>query len=103
MSVIWGTPYLFIKVADGGVSVPVLVFTRLTVAAALLLPLAIRRHQIAELWRHWRGVGGFATREVVISGGVLSDAGRDPSSSTARPLVAAGAVLGGGVAPPGRG
>ena len=31
MSVIWGMPYLFIKVADGGVSVPVLVFTRLAV------------------------------------------------------------------------
>src|SRR5207247_1253288 len=54
MSVIWGMPYLFIKVADGGVSVPVLVFTRLAVAAALLLPLAIRRRQFAGLWRHWR-------------------------------------------------
>ena len=50
MSVIWGMPYLFIKVADGGVSVPVLVFTRLTVAAALLLPLAIRgRSSIVHL------------------------------------------------------
>ena len=54
MSVIWGMPYLFIKVADGGVSVPVLVFTRLAVAAALLLPLAIRGRQLAGLWRHWR-------------------------------------------------
>ena len=54
MSVIWGMPYLFIKVADGGVSVPVLVFTRLAVAAALLLPLAIRGRQFAGLWRHWR-------------------------------------------------
>ena len=34
MSVIWGMPYLFIKVADGGVSVPVLVFTRLAVQSS---------------------------------------------------------------------
>ena len=47
MSVIWGVPYLLIKVADdGGVSVPVLVFARVAIGSAVLLPLAIRRGQI---------------------------------------------------------
>jgi drug/metabolite transporter (DMT)-like permease len=38
MSVIWGIPYLLIKVADGGVSVPVLVCTRVALGSLLLLP-----------------------------------------------------------------
>ncbi|HEX2313212.1 MAG TPA: hypothetical protein VHJ17_05740, partial [Thermomonospora sp.] len=42
MSVIWGVPYLMIKVAVEGVSVPVLVFARVAVGAAVLLPLALR-------------------------------------------------------------
>jgi len=37
MSVIWGIPYLLIKVADGGVAPPVLVLARVTIGAALLL------------------------------------------------------------------
>jgi len=35
--VIWGIPYLLIKIADAGVSVPVLVFARVFVGAVLLL------------------------------------------------------------------
>jgi len=41
MGVIWGTPYLLIRVADGGVSVPVLVFARTGMGALVLLPLAL--------------------------------------------------------------
>ena len=37
MGVIWGIPYLLIKVADGGVSVPVLVCTRVALGSLLLL------------------------------------------------------------------
>ena len=94
MSVIWGMPYLFIKVADGGVSVPVLVFTRLAVAAALLLPLAIRRRQFAGLWRHWRWLVVFATVEMIIPWALLSDAERHLSSSMTGLLVASVPIIG---------
>src|SRR6266487_580456 len=94
MSVIWGMPYLFIKVADGGVSVPVLVFTRLAVAAALLLPLAIRRRQIAGLWRHWRWLVVFAIVEMIIPWALLSDAERHLSSSMTGLLVASVPLIG---------
>src|SRR6266487_3307355 len=33
VGVIWGVPYLLIKVADGGVSVPVLVFARTAIGS----------------------------------------------------------------------
>src|SRR5512132_2716653 len=94
MSVIWGMPYLFIKVADGGVSVPVLVFTRLAVAAALLLPLAIRRRQIAGLWRHWRWLVVLAIVEMIIPWALLSDAERHLSSSMTGLLVASVPIIG---------
>ena len=43
MSIIWGIPYLMIKVAVEEVSVPVLVLARTAVGAAVLLPLALSR------------------------------------------------------------
>src|SRR5262249_59155686 len=49
MSVIWGVPYLLIKVADTGVSVPVLVFARVAVGAAVLLALPVWRRPIRAL------------------------------------------------------
>jgi hypothetical protein len=42
MSVIWGIPCLMIKVAVEGMPVPVLVFARTAVGAAVLLPLVLR-------------------------------------------------------------
>ncbi len=42
MCVVWGIPYLLIKVAVGGVSVPMVVFARTAVGALVLLPLALR-------------------------------------------------------------
>jgi len=94
MSVIWGVPYLFIKVADGGVSVPVLVFSRVTIAAALLLPLAIRRRQFAGLWRHWRWLLIFACVEMIIPWALLSDAERHLSSSMTGLLIACVPIIG---------
>ena len=43
MGVIWGLPYLLVKIADGRVSVPVLVFARVATGTLLLLPVALRR------------------------------------------------------------
>ena len=49
MGVIWGIPYLLIKVAVGGVSVPVLVCTRVALGSLLLLPAAIRGGRLRTL------------------------------------------------------
>ena len=60
MSVIWGIPYLLIKIAVGGVPVPVLVLARVSIAAALLLPIALRRRQLRVLLPYWRWLALFA-------------------------------------------
>src|SRR5438132_5211385 len=81
MSVIWGVPYLLIKVADTGVSVPVLVFARVAVGAAVLLPIAIWRGQIRVLAGRWRWLAIFAVVEIMLPWALLSDAERHLSSS----------------------
>ncbi len=94
MSVIWGVPYLLIKVADGGVSVPVLVFARVAIGSAVLLPLAIRRGQIRVLAGHWRWLALFAVVEIMVPWALLSDAERQLSSSLTGLLIAVVPIIG---------
>lgn len=49
MSVVWGISYLFIKIAVEEVSAPVVVVTRTAIAAAVLVPLALRRRAFGTL------------------------------------------------------
>ena len=88
MSVIWGIPYLLIKVADGGVAVPVLVLARVGIGAALLLPVAVRRGQLGTLRPHWRWLAAFAVVEIITPWLLLSEAERRLPSSTTGLLVA---------------
>ena len=94
MSVIWGVPYLLIKVADTGVSVSVLVFARVAVGAAVLLPIAIRRGQIRVLGGRWRWLAAFAVVEIMLPWALLSDAERRLSSSLTGLLIAVVPIIG---------
>jgi drug/metabolite transporter (DMT)-like permease len=93
MSVIWGIPYLLIKVADGGVAPPVLVLARVTIGAALLLPLAIRRRELAVLLPRWRWLVLFALVEIVAPWLLLSEAETRLSSSLTGLLIASVPIL----------
>src|SRR5260370_19893027 len=76
MRVIGGVPYLLIKVAVGGVPVPVLVLARVGLGAALLLPIAVRRGQLAAIKPVWRWVALFALVEMILPWYALPDAER---------------------------
>jgi drug/metabolite transporter (DMT)-like permease len=89
MGLIWGIPYLLIKVADGGVSVPVLVFTRVALGSALLLPAAVRGGHLRALRGHVRWLAAFTVAEIVGPFALLSSAERRLPSSTSGLLVAA--------------
>jgi drug/metabolite transporter (DMT)-like permease len=94
MGVIWGIPYLLIKVADGGVSVPVLVFTRVALGALLLLPVALHRGELGALRGHWPWLVAFAAFEIVGPFALLSSAEKHLASSTTGLLVAAVPIFG---------
>jgi drug/metabolite transporter (DMT)-like permease len=93
MSVIWGIPYLLIKVAVGGVPVPVLVLCRVAVGAALLLPIALRRGNLAVLAPRWRWLVLFALVEIVVPWLVLSEAETRLSSSMSGLLIASTPII----------
>ena len=89
MCVLWGIPYLLIKVAVEELSPAVLVFCRTAGAAALLLPIAAVRGQLRPLLAHWRAVVAFATLEMAVPWLLLAHAERSLSSSLTGLLVAA--------------
>jgi drug/metabolite transporter (DMT)-like permease len=89
MGVIWGIPYLLIKVADGGVSVPVLVCTRVALGSLLLAPAAIRGGHLRALRGHVRWLAAFTAFEIVGPFALLSNAEKHLPSSTSGLLVAA--------------
>jgi len=94
MCLLWGIPYLMIKVAVAGVSVPVLVFARTGIAALLLLPLAVRPGALATLRAHWRPLLAFAALEIIGPWWLLSDAERHLSSGMTGLLIAAVPIIG---------
>ena len=94
MCVVWGIPYLLIKVAVGGVSVPVVVFARTALGAAILLPAALRSGQLAALRAHWRPLLAFAVLEMIVPWGLLSSAEEHLPSSLAGLLIAAVPIIG---------
>lgn len=98
MGIIWGIPYLLIKVADGAVAVPVLVWARVLVGTLILVPVALaqgawRPEQRAVLRAHWHWLAGYALIEIIVPWALLSTAERRLSSSASGLLVASVPVI----------
>jgi drug/metabolite transporter (DMT)-like permease len=89
MCVIWGVPYLMIRVAVREVSPAMLVFLRSGIAALALVPLAAARGELRLLLPRWRPLLLFAAIEIALPWLALSSAERRVSSSLAALLLAA--------------
>jgi drug/metabolite transporter (DMT)-like permease len=94
MCVIWGIPYLLIKVAVGRIEPVTLVFLRTAVGAVLLLPVAAARGQVRPLLARWRPLLVYTAVEIAGPWLLLSDAERRLSSSLSGLLVAAVPLIG---------
>ena len=94
MAVIWGIPYLLIKIAVGELTPVMLVFLRTAVGAALLLPIAAARGGLRPLLPYWRWVLAYTIVEVSLPWFLLADAERRLSSSLTGLLVAAVPLIG---------
>ena len=90
MCVIWGIPYLLIRVAVEELSPAMLVLARTSVAALLLLPIAAwHETSFAPLARHWVPLLAFATIEIAVPWVLLGAAEQEISSSLTGLLLAA--------------
>jgi drug/metabolite transporter (DMT)-like permease len=97
MCVIWGIPYLLIKVAVAELTPASLVFLRTALAALLLVPVAAARGELVPLLGRWRPLLAYTAVELAVPWYLLSAAEQRLSSSLTGLLVAAvplvGAVL----------
>lgn len=88
MGVVWGVPYLLIKVAVEQVTPASVVLARTGLGALLLLAFVPRAGGFRTLRGHWRPVVAFAALEIVGPWILLSNAERTLTSSTTGLLVA---------------
>ncbi len=97
LALIWGIPYLLIKVAMSELTPATLVFLRTSIGAVLLLPFVIARGNLSALLPRWRALLLYTVAELAVPWVLLSDAERRVSSSLAGLMVATvplvGAVL----------
>ncbi len=94
MCLIWGIPYLLIRVAVRELEPVTLGFSRTTIAALLLLPIAAVRGELRPLVRRWLPVLAFAVIEIVIPWFFLAHAETRLTSSLTGLLIAAVPLVG---------
>jgi drug/metabolite transporter (DMT)-like permease len=90
VSVVWGVPYLFIKVAvDADVPPAVVAWARVALGAALLLPVALARGALRGLAARRRPILAYALCEITVPFTLIAAGERHVSSSLAAILIAA--------------
>jgi drug/metabolite transporter (DMT)-like permease len=94
MSIIWGIPYLFIRVAVAEITPATLVLARTAIAAAILLPIALARVDLRPVRARWRWVVAFAAVEIAIPWVALGSAEQHLSSSLTGLLIAGVPLVG---------
>jgi drug/metabolite transporter (DMT)-like permease len=94
MCVIWGIPYLLIRVAVRELAPVTLVFLRTTIGALLLTPVAAYRGELRPLLRHWRPLLAYTAVEVAIPWVLLARAETKLTSSLTGLLIAAVPLVG---------
>lgn len=94
MCVIWGVPYLMIRVAVRELAPVTLVFLRTTLGALLLVPFAAARGELRPLLRHWKSLLAYTAAEVSIPWVLLARAEQRLSSSLTGLLIAAVPLVG---------
>jgi drug/metabolite transporter (DMT)-like permease len=98
LGVIWGIPYLLIKIAVAEIEPAVLVFARCFLAALVVLPVALARGAVLPVLRRWRPVLAYTAAEIVVPWIFLARAERELPSSLAGLLLATVPVVGVGIA-----
>ncbi len=84
----WGIPYFFIRIAVEHFSTESIVFGRVIIGAAVLIPFAIATKALVPALRAWPWVLAFAVIEMVIPWWLIVEAERHVSSGLAGLMIA---------------
>jgi drug/metabolite transporter (DMT)-like permease len=94
VSVLWGLPYLFIKIADDGGMPPLdLAWLRIALGAAVLVAIAWRAGTLSSLRGHLPWLLAFAVAEIAIPFPMIAAGETHVASSTAAILIATTPLL----------
>ena len=84
----WGLPYFFIQIALEDFSSYSIIFIRVLIGAAIMVPLALNSGALKIALKHWKWVLFFAVMEMVIPWWLITEAGRHISSGLTALLIA---------------
>lgn len=88
LGLLWGVPYLFIKIAVQELAPVFVAWSRIALGAVLLIAVAWKRGALRGLWQHRLGIALFALFEFVIAFPAISYGERWISSSLTGILIA---------------
>jgi len=93
MSVIWGIPYLFIKIALLELNPGIIVFVRVGIATLVLIPIAIYQGVLRPLRKRWLMIVGLACVQIVGPFLLISFGEQHITSSLTSLLIATDPIL----------
>jgi len=93
MSVIWGIPYLFIKIALLELGPGLVVFARVGIAALILIPISIHQGVLRPLRKRWLMIAGLACVQIVGPFLLISYGEQHITSSLTSLLIATDPIL----------
>ena len=77
VGLLWGVPYLFMKVAVDELSTPLIVFSRVFIGAAVLIPLALYKKTFFPALKYWKYILIYAILEMVIPWTLITSSQRN--------------------------
>jgi drug/metabolite transporter (DMT)-like permease len=84
----WGIPYFFIQIALEDFSSYSIIFIRVLIGAAIMVPLALNSGALKIALKHWKWVLFFAVIEMIIPWWFITEAGKHISSGLTALLIA---------------
>jgi drug/metabolite transporter (DMT)-like permease len=88
LGVIWGMPYLLIRIAVASIDPLVVAFGRTLIGSLILLPIAMKRNALAPALAHWRWLVAFTLIEISLPWLLIGHAETRLNSSTTGLLIA---------------
>jgi drug/metabolite transporter (DMT)-like permease len=90
----WGVPYFFLAIAGKDFSTPSIIFSRVVIGAAILVPFAIKRGDLKAALKAWPWVLAFAAIEMIGPWFLLTEAERHVPSGLAGLMIATVPIFG---------
>lgn len=88
MSLVWGIPYLFIRIAVVDMPPAAVILGRTLVASVILLPIALRSRGLRRVVRRWRPLLAFTLLEMALPWYLITTAEETASSSFSGMMIA---------------